>query len=108
MFSCIGCVSTTRASHQETNSCTNVWRPRCGSARGVVWDEHLLHDGQLAQAAAAHLHKLHEAAAGDLTLSQADVHPDAAQHVFTDGPAKVQVSDGCLLAEEGLKLLRST
>ncbi len=105
---------------------------------GVVGDEHLLHDGQLAQAAAAHLHELHEAAAGDLALAQADgrqalaafgdadqlfiqrlqpvgahhqlhetrpVQPDAAQHVFTDGSAEVQVRDRRLLAEEGLELL---
>jgi len=35
----------------------------------AVWDQHLLHDGQLSQPAPAHLYKLHKAAACDFTLS---------------------------------------
>lgn len=104
----------------------------------AVGDQHLFHDGQLSQPATAHLHKLHEAAAGHLALAQPDgrqafaaladadqllvqglqavgahhqlhqpgaVESDAAQHVFADRAAKVEVGDWSLLAEEGLKFL---
>lgn len=47
------------------------------------------------EAIGAH-HQLHQPRA---------VQPNAAQHLFADRPAKVEVGDGSLVAEEGLKLL---
>lgn len=38
----------------------------------VIGDQHLLHDGELGQPPAAHLHKLHEGAARHLALAQPD------------------------------------
>lgn len=104
----------------------------------VIRNQHFLHDGQLLQSFAAHLHELHKGAAGHLALSQAygrqlraalgdadellverpqpvgahhQLHqaragePHAAQHVFADGAAEVQVRDGDLVAEERVELL---
>lgn len=104
----------------------------------VIRNQHFLHDGQLLQSVSAHLHELHEGAAGHFALPQADggqlraalgdadellverpqpvgahhqLHqtragePDAAQHVFADGAAEVQVRDGDFVAEERVELL---
>lgn len=38
----------------------------------MVWNQHILHDGQLREPPAAHLDKFHKGAAGHLALTQAD------------------------------------
>lgn len=38
----------------------------------VIWNQYLLHDGQLGQSAAAHFNELHKRAAGHFALTQAD------------------------------------
>lgn len=61
----------------------HIWKPNPTQVLGhfpvdliqavfVVWDEHLLHDRQLREATATHLHELHESTAGDLALAQPD------------------------------------
>ncbi len=72
LFWGIGCDSTTWASYQETKSGPSVWDLAVDrlDVVGVVGDEHLLHDGPLAQAATADLHEHLEAAAGDLDSSR--------------------------------------
>ncbi len=61
----------------------HIWKPNAPEVLGhfpvdlikavfLVWDEHLLHDGELRETATTHLHELHESAAGDLALAQSD------------------------------------
>ncbi len=127
----------------------HIWKPHTPEVLGhfpvdlikvifVVWDEHLLHDGELRETAATHLHKLHESTAGDLALAQSDgrqvlaalgdtnqlliqrpqtvgthhqlhqtrtVHAHAAQDLFADWAAEVEVRHGDLVLEKGPELV---